>query len=241
MKATTSPIASLAVAAVERVEIHHRDGQAAFEAAREAEIAAFWAPLVASNPALYNGRVFLFEDLALEGGALVGTARTAGFATLLALIEWQGEGLLNLFGCAALLSREGDVLLGRMGAQTATPGAIKFVGGTPDASDLRPDGRVDLLASIRREAAEETGLDIAAEARSEGLLLVRDGPIVALVECLRFDLSTDELISRVRAFLAADPDPELADVAVARRVEDAARDEIPRYTRIVLEHLLAGR
>lgn len=241
MKATTSPIASLAVAAVERVEIRHRDGQAAFEAAREAEIAAFWAPLVAANPALYNGRVFLFEDLALEGGALVGTARTAGFATLLALIEWQGEGLFNLFGCAALVSREGDVLLGRMGAHTATPGAIKFVGGTPDASDLRPDGTIDLLASIRRETAEETGLDVAAEAQREGLLLVRDGPLLGLVERLRFDLSTDELVARVRTFLAADPDPELAGIEVLRRIEDAARGEIPRYTRIVLDHLLAGR
>jgi hypothetical protein len=221
-----------------RLAIGFRDTVPDFATARRTEIAARWTAAVAGNPALFNGTVLLFEDLALGGDTLSATAVPVDYATFSALLAWRDDArLTNVFGAAAIMSADGDLLLGRMGAATDDAGTIKLVGGTPDMSDVR-DGRVDILGSIGREMTEETGLRAEDAVASDGLLLVTDPPFCAVAQVLRFPQSTEALVRDIRAFLAGETDPELSGVAVARTRSDDVVLGSPRYTRAIARHLL---
>lgn len=225
---------------VSAVDIVLEPGLPAFAMARRGEIEAHWQARLAANPALFNGPVLGFERVSVAGGRLSAVARRMDFATLLALLDWRPAGvdLFNLFGAAAIFSSDGRLLLGRMSGWTANPGHVKFVGGTPDDSDVTADGRVDLVGSIARECAEETGLDVADAVGAPSFLVVADGPLVGLVGVLRFPWNAAELVRRIEGFIAADPNAEIEAVVVLSRVSDAAGLDIPCYNRVALEALL---
>jgi hypothetical protein len=75
---------------------------------------------------------------------------------------------------------------------------------------------VDLAASLAREVAEETGLtagDFSAEA---GWHCVLAGPRIALMKILRGREPAEDLARRIRAHIASQRMPELADVRMVR-------------------------
>jgi 8-oxo-dGTP pyrophosphatase MutT (NUDIX family) len=99
------------------------------------------------------------------------------------------------------------------------------------------DGRVDVLRSIALELAEETGLD-PSDAETGPLLAIFDEPRVSIARVFRFPHPADVLAARVRAFLAADPNPELADIAVIRPGDRLDPDRAPPYAAMLAGHLL---
>jgi 8-oxo-dGTP pyrophosphatase MutT (NUDIX family) len=110
-------------------------------------------------------------------------------------------------------------VLGVMGAHSANAGRIYFPAGLPDLSDL--DGtRVNLERNMAREVAEETGLapdDFEAE---PGWITVLAGPRIAQIKLLQARESVAALAARVRAHLAREQQPELADVRIVRGPAD---------------------
>ncbi|MGX1099789.1 NUDIX hydrolase [Amorphus sp. MBR-141] len=228
----------LALHPIRSIAIGYRDTAPEFAATRRAEIEARWTAEVAANPALFNGTVLLFEDVALSDGTLTATGVPIDYAGFSAFKAWGGPEprLMNLFGAAAIVSAEGHLLLGRMAQSTDDPGMVKLAGGTPDRADI-VDGRVDIVASIARELAEETGL--CAEDASAGELLAHiDFPSCAIMQVLRFPASTADLVARMSAHLAASEAPELSGIAVARTRSDGGVLGSPRYTRAIARHLL---
>lgn len=227
-----------AVHPLAKFEIGFRDRVPDFATTRRAEIEARWRVEVAANPALFNGTVLLFEDVAVSGDMLSATAVPVDYASFSALLAWRDEArLMNVFGAAAIVSADGDLLLGRMGANTDDAGTVKLVGGTPDMSDVA-DGGVDLLGSIAREMTEETGLRAEDAVVSDALLLVLDPPFCAVAQVLRFPRPTDALLADIQTFLDGERDPELSGVAVARTRSDDVVLGSPRYTRAIARHLL---
>jgi hypothetical protein len=213
-----------------------------YEARAAAEIAAGWSTAAAANSALYDGPILLFSAIAAKpGGTLAARAHRTRFSVLLALVndgDAEGEAK-NLFGSAAILGSDGAFVLGIMGAHTAFPGDVKFVGGTPDLSDVDGEGRVDILGSIRRELGEETGL-AATEAEIEPVLrVVTVGALVSVVAVLRFPEPAAAIARRIEAFLASETDPELAGVAVVATTSDLDGLRLPSYTRSFLVHHFA--
>ena len=68
-----------------------------------------------------------------------------------------------IFAAACLLTADGCLLAARMGRHTTRPGWIQAVGGSAVADDV-VDGFFDPVRSVRRELAEETGLDLGGGA-----------------------------------------------------------------------------
>ncbi len=191
-------------------------------APRRGDIEAHFARRAAENPHLWNGPILLLARHRFSDGVLSGAFRQTDFAAFTFWRDegWKDEGMVNAFALGAIEGSDGGFVLGVMGPQTASAGRIYFPGGTPDPSDITPDGRVDLHASMLRELTEETGLLPADILRDGGFTGLFDGPRVALLGRLVFDAPAEVLAARIRAFIAAEANPELADVAVVRSEAD---------------------
>ncbi|WP_370678089.1 NUDIX hydrolase [Pleomorphomonas sp. PLEO] len=211
------------------------------------KIDAHWAACVAANPHLWNGRVLgtiapgLPGGIAVDGGVLTGEAVEGDFASFMAWRDWGFPeiGIRNLFGSALVLSSDGALILGVMGATTANAGKIYPPGGSLEPADVDADGNVDLIASIERELREETGL-IAAEAAVEGMLVAFDGPRVSIGRVLRFSMPADDLVSVVMAELDRQQERELERVVAFRTPAELDRPEVTAYSRAFAARLLAG-
>ena len=144
---------------------------------------------------------------------------------------------------AALVGADGGFLLGEMAAHTANAGATYFPAGTPDPNDVF-DGKVDLAASALRELEEETGIAADEVAFAPGWTVVYAPPRIACLKLMRLAEPAEAVKARVEAFLAADPDAELAGMRiVARTGRPRPRPRAglrPRFLRLRLRSQIGG-
>ncbi|MBS1164838.1 MAG: hypothetical protein H6R00_863 [Proteobacteria bacterium] len=209
------------------------------------KIEAHWAACLTANPHLWNGRVLgtiapgAPGGIAVHGGVLTGEAVEGDFAGFIAWRDWGFPeiGIRNLFGSALVLSSDGALILGVMGATTANAGKIYPPGGSLEPADVDADGNVDVIASIERELREETGL-IAAEATMEGMLAAFDGPRVSVGRILRFPQPADDLVSIIMAELDRQQERELARVVAFRAAAELDRPDVTAYSRAFAARLL---
>jgi 8-oxo-dGTP pyrophosphatase MutT (NUDIX family) len=218
-----------------------------FAEAEAERIAAHWRARRAAQPRLYNGRVLLLGRHAFEtraDGAEV--LRGAYFETdYAAFLAWRDFGfpdsqVSNGFSMAALVGSDGAFLLGEMAAHTASAGAIYFPAGTPDPGDVFA-GRVDLTASATRELKEETGLETHEVAYGPAWTLVYAPPRIAAMKIMRLAAPAEAIKARVDAFLADDPDAELARMHIVRGPQDIDQRRSPRFIVDFLEYAFAQR
>ncbi|BBF91397.1 NUDIX hydrolase [Blastochloris tepida] len=207
--------------------------------ARRSEIDAHFARLKRDRPKLWNGKVLVARDVELVGDRLTGHAFETDFASFQ---WWLGTGfpdpaIRNIFGMAVVRGADGGFLLGVMGGHTANAGSVYFPSGTPDPGDIS-GGRLDLAGSVVRELKEETGLEAAAFVAEPGWTVVLDGPRVALMRTFLADEASGLLVARARAFIAADPGAELADVIAVHGIDDLP-PVAPAFVRAFLESRLA--
>ncbi|WP_075217133.1 hypothetical protein [Mongoliimonas terrestris] len=209
-------------------------------------IDAYWAKVLAENPRLWNGRVLAAVAPVREGGltvvdgVLTGTAQEGAFADYLAWRDWGFPefGIRNLFGSALILSSDGALIYGLMGRHTANAGKIYPPGGNLEPGDVTADGRVNLVGSIEKELAEETGLG-AAEATVAGMLVAFDGPRVSVGRIFRFAEPADALVERITAHSARETEPELDGLVVVRAASELT-DASPGYAHLHARHVLGG-
>ncbi len=222
---------------IERLEFFITDWQWSFARDRSADIASHFDALRQKTPALWNGRIFLLRDYRVSDGVMRGTYFEADFAALLAWRDWgfQDQSIYTCFAMAAIESACGGFLLGVMGNHTANPGKTYFPTGTPDSDDL--DGRrVDMDKSVRRELAEETGLELTEFQAEPGWHAVFAGRHIALIKRMRTLDSAENIRARILEFLARDQQPEFSDIRVLYRRDDIT-PAVPVYVRAYLEHI----
>lgn len=205
-----------------------------------AEIDAAFAALSATNPHVFNGRVYLLRAFSIVEGVLSGTCFETDFA---AFNWWRQRGLddlgvKNIFAFAAVEGADGPFVMGVMGDHTASAGRIYFAGGTPDPDDVR-DGRLDLRGSALREMTEETGLSPEGAEEGEGWDLLEHGLYFGLMRRLKFPGSAAALAQEARAFLARETLPELKDVHVIAGEADI-RPEVVPFAAAYVRWRLAG-
>jgi hypothetical protein len=206
---------------VSRLDLRFEPAPWPFAVERRAEIDAHFAKLQVEKPELWNGRVLLLRRGAIENGVLSGAYLETDFASFIAWRDWDypDTSVCNCFPMAALRSSDSAFLLGQMGAHTATAGQIYFAAGTPDPNDIAGD-TVDLEGGVMRELTEETGLGLADAAPEAGWFATPLGQRIALMKIVQARETATILRERIRAFLASDAQPELADIYVARGIGD---------------------
>ena len=179
---------------------------------REA-IDAHWKIATASNPNFFNGTIHVVTRLATEGGDVKARFMATEFKNFL---YWRDEGfpaeanVRDGFGSALIRSKEGHVILGRQHPGNINEGLAYLPGGFIDARDVDANGRIDIFASVARELREETGLGRRRSGTGGGVLARRSRRPCFLRCALRLEPRSAELADRIAAFIAADPDPELA-------------------------------
>ena len=209
-----------------------------FAEAHAAEIEAHWRRRRAEQPRLFNGGVLLLGAWSLAGGRISGACFATDFKSFL---YWRETGapdrsVADFFAAAALHSREGWLIVGRMGAHTANRGRAYPPCGSLHPDDIR-DGRIDLDGSLLREVAEETGLrldirDFAAP------VLVRDGARLVYMRPIVLDRPAAEIVSEAERFLREQDEPELAEILVVKGPEDI-EPTMPGFAAAYIRHAFA--
>lgn len=208
-----------------------------------AAIEARWAREQAANPALWNGSFFLFERVAVIDGRLEARAAPTDFATFL---HWRAitapdDRLAHVFPVGAVTTADDRLLLGVMGPTTSNAGLAYAPAGSFDADDL-VGVRLDPIANIERELAEETGLDAAELPADPGWVLIGSGPRrLAMVQRRRSRATAAELRARIDAHLARERHPELAAVRFVPIGETLPEAETVPYVNRLLKHLAEER
>jgi 8-oxo-dGTP pyrophosphatase MutT (NUDIX family) len=206
---------------VDRLELTFEQKPWAFAIERRAEIHAFFTNLQRDKPAIWNGRVLLLHEHAVENGVFRGAYLETDYASFAAWRSWgrPPAGVNDGFAAAAIVSADGAFLLGVMGAHTLPGGQVYFPCGTPDPGDII-DGKVDLDFSVQRELKEETGLNITEFSAEPGWTVVADGRLVAMIKVLRSTQSAEVLRARVLEQLAREEQPEFSDIRIVRGASD---------------------
>jgi 8-oxo-dGTP pyrophosphatase MutT (NUDIX family) len=230
-----------AVFRVDRLELFFVPKPWAFAAEKRAEIDAYFAALQRQKPKIWNGRVLLLHHQLVSDGVFKGDFLETDFASFVAWRHWgfPAAGVRDCFGAGAIVSADGAVLLGVMGAHTANAGRIYFPCGTPDPSDIM-GGKVDFERSVQREFEEETGLAVEAFAADPGWTTVVDGALIAQVKVLRSGEQAQALRARMLNHLKRETQPELADIRIVRGPTDFDK-AMPRFVTSFLTHYFADR
>lgn len=194
---------------------------------------AHWQREQRERPWLYNGTVMLHRGLRFEHGVVSGVSHRVPYAALLHWLKTRPEAdAWHLFGSAVILSADGAMLLIRMAAQTANAGKVCSPAGSLDQSDIFGD-RLDIDGSIRREAREETGLDLT-EAEAEGRLLCwRRGRMVSVFRRYGYAETASQLVARACEHVRTSPEQEVDEMVVVRSSADAG-PTAPDYMRALL-------
>ncbi|MCU0955322.1 MAG: NUDIX domain-containing protein [Hyphomicrobium sp.] len=204
------------------------------------QIDAHWQRRSASNPAFFNGRIFMLADYLVSGGIFEGELMQVEFKQFL---YWKDTGypdktVFDVFGSGLIRSRDGAVLLGRQRPGNLNEGFVYLPGGFIDPRDTDADGHVDIRASVLREVEEETGLGKAQVSVRDGFLVTTTGQQISIAVDLVSGEDGPSLQARVRRALSVDGDSELDDVILVRATEDLAGSKVPAYADMLLRQVL---
>ncbi len=198
-------------------------------------IRSHWTTRSHQTPSIYDGRVLLanrFETKSDDlGSFLLLEVFETSFSAFLAWREtgWPDRSVYNCFSMPAVRSCDGGFLVGEMTTDHSVAGALYFPCGTPDPSDLDRDGGVDLLASLTRELAEETGLDAGRGTLAPHWTIVVDGQRIACVRTIHWPEPSASLVAEARERIAAQKQPELAEVHIFATPSELSDLRLPQY------------
>lgn len=219
---------------IQSVDVRLLSEPSPFEVGNSEAIAANWERETAANPALFDGQVVLLSSLSFRDGKVTGLCHAVRYSTFL---YWrrnsEASSSEHCFAHAMLVSSDNALIAVRMGPHTVNAGQVYFAAGSFEPGDFR-NGQVDLHYNMSREVAEETGLDISDAARAAGFLGYSAAGRTALFR--RYDLpeKADDIAGRIRAFVAAEADPEITEPVIIRNTTELP-DGLPQHMRAITE------
>ncbi|MBZ6075278.1 NUDIX hydrolase [Microvirga puerhi] len=194
-------------------------------------IAENWRRRVSAKPKMFNGKVLLVSQISVTPDVCRNVYFETDYANLVAWIDMghPDPTVANGFAMAALRGSDGAFICGVMSHDTVNGGRVYFPAGTPDRSDLLPDGTVDLASSLTRELAEETGLLDDDYRVSDEWVVVERWPALAVMRFATMNVPAAEGAEMIRARIATQEHPELSDVRVIRGMDDIDPKAMPLF------------
>ncbi|AYD01211.1 NUDIX hydrolase [Neorhizobium sp. NCHU2750] len=203
------------------------EGPHPLHAAHGDEIEANWVEEAKANPHLFNGQMVLQRHLAFDKGVVRGVAHVIPYS---ALLWWRKQadpaGALHLFGFAVIVSSDNAIVAIRMSERTANPGQVYCAAGSLDLSDI-VDGRLDLAANMRREVAEETGLDLDEASTEPHFYASHANNRVVVFRFYHFAVTSSDLVARIEAHMPHDEEQEIDGAVVIRSADRRAHHYNP--------------
>lgn len=230
----------VSIVPLQRAELRFAPRRWPFSDERRADIDAHFAHMRRDKPRLWNGRVLMLYEHAIGDGEMRGSYLETDFASMMCWHAWgwPDRTMRSCFGQAALQGSDGAFVLGVMGAHTANAGKIYFPSGTPDPRDVVGE-QVDLAGSVLRELEEETGLTAAEVEPESSWCAALTGARIAMFKRVRAAAPAAELRERMLDHIAAEAEPELADIRLARGPDDLD-PMMPNFVSAFLTHVWNG-
>jgi len=221
----------LLITRVARVEARCEPMEWPWARQNQEAIQANWQRRLAKTPKMFNGRVLLLRDVELTDNLCRNTYFEVDFADFIGWLDMRNPdpSVANGFAMGALRGSDGAFICGVMGRDTANAGRVYFPAGTPDRSDLRPDGSVDLATSLTRELFEETGLGEGDYHVEDEWIIVQRWPSVALMRMVTLPVPAEEGAAKIRRTIASQERPELSDVRIIRGPGDIDPATMPLF------------
>jgi 8-oxo-dGTP pyrophosphatase MutT (NUDIX family) len=206
---------------LKRALIRIEDGTLTYELENKFEIGANWKEELSANPTLFNGEFFMAEQAHIKGNAFEAVYKRTRFKTMM---HWKKNRTSlkpwHVFAVGVIVSSDNALIAGRMASSTAAAGRVYFPAGSFDEDDVRKEV-IDVEGNMRREVLEETAIDLAdAQRFDSSIYLVTADRSIALFRRYYFDLSSQELLTRIRRHIAAEPISELDDVVAVASSAD---------------------
>lgn len=236
---TTDDFADGRIVSLRRIEARIEPYDWVFARENGDSIAAHWAKVSDGKPAMFNGRVLLQHRAAITDGVFEARYFETDYAAFMAWRDFglPGPSIRNGFAMGALRAADGAFLCGRMGGHTANAGMVYFAAGTPDRSDVREDGTVDLAGSVMRELGEETGLSEAEITVGEGWDAVFTPGRVAFMRPVRVALSAEEARALMLSRIETQEEQELDDIVILRSAADCDHHKMAPFMKPYLAHI----
>ena len=226
---------------VDDVDVRLLDEPSPFELENRDAIARNWEAETAANPALFDGEVVLLSALAYTDGQLVGRCHAVRYSTFL---YWRKNRAFisseHCFAHAMLVSADGALIAVRMGSHTVNAGRVYFAAGSFEPGDFRGE-QVDVHYNMTREVTEETGLDISAADCAPSYVAYSAQTGTAIFRRYNLPEKADDIAERIRAFVAAESDPEIVGPVIIRNAHDLPDGLMPHMRAIVDWHFGLAR
>ena len=212
-----------------------------YEVEHAEAIEANWQGEAARNPALFDGKVMLFSRLAWRAGKLDASCHAVRFATYLYWRRTRASATAeHLYSHAMPVTSDGALVTVRMGAHTANAGRVYFAAGSLDLDDVR-NGRIDIAHNMVREVREETGIDLSGCKRDAAYHGYSSNGGTVIVRRYYLAEPADVVERRIRHFIAAESDPEIAEAVIVRGEHDLPDGLAAHMPPLIAWHFGAGR
>src|SRR5215469_8888454 len=149
------------VTPVDNVAVHLDGAPWPFATKNREEISTFWQREQKSHPHFYDGQVHVMTSWEIRGAqtnaaAFIGNLCRTNFASFLywKVSDAHSQKEVDFSGGAALLCRDGALLMVLTGDHTIAPGIVEFPSGFVEVSDFEGD-KLNFDRHVEREVAEE--------------------------------------------------------------------------------------
>jgi len=214
-----------------------------FASQNRAEICAFWHERKRSQPYLYDGQVHVMTSWAVVDGdtgsaTFVGRLVRVNFASFLYWkhFDTNSQQGFDFSGGAAILCRDGALLMVVSGARTIRPGTLEFPSGFVDVSDFEDD-MLNFKRHVEREAAEELAITSGQLGEPTQYLLSAADGVVQVLSIFRIESTGDEFTKNWR-WRSGNLRSEISDVVAIYPSSDLANFSMQAHVKEAVAHLL---